>query len=136
MEKRTEDDIISQAGIEVILGGKRYEIAPLVIRDSRVWRKKAIALISPLPGYTNITTDDMESFASALTMLMVEMPDQCVDLFFEYAQNLDQKKIESKATDAELAKAFEQVLEIAFPLAQSPLAIMKRISPSEVPSNS
>ncbi len=134
MKERTEEDKIAQAGLQVILGGRAFEVRPLVIRDSREWRKKAIALVAPLPGYTNITTDDMESFEAALTALLVTMPDQCIDLFFEYAKDLDPKEVEGIATDAEMAEAFEQVLEIAFPLAQSAPEMLKRLraEPEEV----
>ena len=126
--KRTEEDKIVQAGIKVILGGVGYSIAPLVIKDSREWRRKVVALISELPRYAEVTTDTPDEFGKALDTLLVAMPDKVAGLFFEYAKNLDQGEIEAKATDAELAKAFEQVIEIAFPLAQSLTQTMKHLA--------
>ncbi len=126
---RTEEQKIVQASIEVILGGKRYELAPLVIRDSRVWRKKVIELIAPLPGLVDLNTDDAEGFGNALTQLLVTMPDQVGDLFFEYAKDLDRDEIEDVATDAELRDAFNEVIKIAFPLAEAAPAAMERIVP-------
>ena len=35
---RTEEEKLCKAAIVVVLGGKEYQIEPLVIRDSRVWR--------------------------------------------------------------------------------------------------
>ena len=125
--ERIEDDIVAQASIEVALGGKKYSIAPLVIRDSRIWRKKVIGLIAPLPGYTKVTTDDMEGFEQALTALLVTMPDQVIDLFFDYASDLEREEIEAVATDAELAKAFKEVIAVAFPLAQSAPEVITRL---------
>jgi len=125
---RTEEQKVSQANIEVILGGKKYEIAPQVIRDSREWRKKVIALIAPLPSLVNITMDEPEDFERALTQMMVIMPDQVLDIFFEYAKDLDREEIEGVATDAEISQAFLEVVELAFPLAQSLPKAMSKLS--------
>ena len=125
---RTEEEKIVQAGISVILGGKEYSVAPLVIRDSREWRKGVIKLVSSLPKYAKVTSDTPDEFGEALKAIMVDMPDTVVDLFFQYAKELNQEEIEAVATDAELAIAFEQVIEIAFPLAQSMAKTMAKIS--------
>ncbi len=133
MMERTEEEIIIQATIDVVLGGKEYKIAPLVIKDSRGWRKKVIAMIAPLPGVTKVDTDDMESFQAVLTTLLVTMPDQVIELFFEYAKDLKQEEVEAVATDAEIAEAFEAVIKVAFPLAQSAPDILKRLQPEAEP---
>ena len=125
---RTEEEIVVQAGIKVILGGVEYSIAPLVIRDSRVWRKKVIDLLAPLPGLVSTTMDDLEDFGNVLNQMLVVMPDQVVDLFFEYAKDLNQEEIESQATDAEMKVAFEEVTKAAFPLGESLPAVMARLS--------
>ena len=98
---RTEEDKIVRAPIKVILGGEEYEVAPLVIRDSRKWRQKAIGLIAPLPKTVKgVTMDDPDDFEKALTQMLVTLPDQVLDLFFEYAKDLKREEIEGKATDA------------------------------------
>ena len=125
--ERSEDEKLTQAPITVILGRKEYGIAPLVIRDSREWRKKVITLIAPLPGLTTVKTRDMKKFEEALTTLVVTMPDQVIELFFEYAKDLDREDIEGKATDAELAQAFKEVVAVAFPLAQSAPDVLVRL---------
>ena len=112
MSTRTEEDKILQAPIEVTLGGQAYQIKPLVIRDAREWRKKLVALISSLPGYAK----DDEDFTFAMRGMLVELPDQAADLFFAYARDLDREEIEGIATEAELAEAFDQVMEVALPL--------------------
>ena len=127
-ETRTEEDKITQSGIKVILGGREYEVRPLVIRDSRGWRRKIISLIAPLPKLVKTTMDNPEDFESVLTQMMVTMPDQVIDLFFEYAPDLNREEIEKVATDAEIAKAFEEVVKVAFPLAESLPKVMGRLS--------
>jgi hypothetical protein len=109
---RTEEDKLLQAPIEVTLGGKQYQVKPLVIRDAREWRKKLLALLSSLPGYAKENAD----FTSALSGMLVELPDQAADLFFAYAKDLNREEIEGAATEAELAGAFDQVMEVALPL--------------------
>ena len=134
MNERTEEQKLAQDAIVVILGGKEYDIKPLVIRESREWRKKVINLIAPLLKMSGVTMDTPDDFADALTQMTVTMPDQVVGLFFDYSK-LDRDEIEGIATDAELAKAFEEVLKIAFPLAESAPKAMMRLFPSGQPSN-
>ena len=126
---RTEEQKLTQAGIKVILGGQEYEIRPLVIRDSREWRAKVIKLIAPLPEYVKVTMDNTEDFEKVLTSMLVTMPDQVLDLFFDYAKDLDREEIENKATDAEMREAFNEVIKIAFPLASALPETMKQIFP-------
>ena len=128
MATRTEEQKVARAPIVVILGGKEYEIAPLVIRDSREWRRKIIGLIAPLPKLVDVTMDKPEDFERALNQMMVTMPEQVIDLFFEYAKNLDREEIEGIATDTEMAKAFEEVIKVSFPLAESLPKVMARLS--------
>ncbi len=128
MQERTEEQKIAQASIEVILGGDKYQIKPLVIRESREWRKKVIGLLAPLPDMVNVTTEDQEAFSNILNTMLVTMPDQVLDLFFEYAKELDRDAIEGKATDVEMADAFKEVIAVTFPLAESLPQVITRLS--------
>lgn len=129
--ERTEEEKLTQAGFEVILGGRKYKIAPLVIRDSREWRKKVIALIAPLPTLAETSLDTPEGFEQALSSMLLEMPNEVIDLFFEYAKDLNRSKIESVTTDEEMAKAFMEVVAFAFPLAGSPAEVLRRLYPQK-----
>jgi len=128
---RTEEDILTQAGITVILGGKEYNIAPLVIRDSREWRKKVVSLVAPVAQIAGTTSDTPDAFEQALTSLLVTMPDKVIDLFFEYAKELVRDEIEAVATDAEISQAFKEVIAFAFPLAQNVPEVIKHLYPPE-----
>lgn len=113
--ERTEEDKVAQAGIKVILGGKEMEIAPLVIRDSREWRKKVGPWKARLVKLASVNSDDAEAFEKALTELMVSRIDETIDYFFEYAKDLKRQDIEAIATTKEVVTAFNGVFKVAFP---------------------
>lgn len=125
--ERTEEQKLTQAPIVVVLGGKEYEVKPLVIKESRLWRQKITELWASLPRHLKVTTEEVEKFEAALSALLVTMPDVVIDLFFDYAKDLDRKQIELVATESEIGKAFEQVVEVAFPLSQSLMAGMTEV---------
>ena len=115
-EERTEDDKVVQEGLKVILGGKECKIAPLVIRDSRKWRKEVGPWKAELSQYASVDSDnDPEGFKKALTSLMVERIDETIEFFFKYAKDLNKEEIEGIATDNEVVAAFNKVFEYAFP---------------------
>ena len=116
---RTEEDKILQAPVIVKFNGKEYSVRPLVIKESREWRKQLIKTLELLPKYVSITTSNPEGFSVALNAMLADMPNAVADLFFSYAKDLPREEIESTATDAELAVAFQEVMAFAFPLAQA-----------------
>jgi len=128
VRERTEDEIVSQAGIKVILGGQEYIIKPLVIRESREWRRKYAEITTPIFNMVNKTAESVEEFGNIYRDFLTAKPDEAIDLFFDYARDLPRGKIEASATDAELAKAFEAVVELALPLASSLPKSMGRLS--------
>ena len=126
--KRSEEDKVFRSSITVTLGGVEYDIEPLVIRDAREWRKKFSKLLGKLPTFANTTTDDPESFQKAVDAMLVAMPDEITDLFFAYAKDLDREAIESSATEAEVARAIDAVMEVAYPLLGSLTGALRRMS--------
>jgi len=123
---RTEDEKVFQDPIKVMLGGREFGVNPLVIKYSRPWRKKVINLISTVPKYAQVDTSKPDEFAEALGVLMVESQDTIIDLFFEYAKDLDRDEIEGIATEGEIAVAFEAVMNLSFPLSETLPAMMQR----------
>ena len=117
--ERTEEQKVTQAPLMVKLGGKEYAVAPLVIREARMWRRKVVDVMSSLPEHLGVTTDTPEAFDAALKMLLVDMQDTVIDLFFEYAKDLDRDEIEGIATEEDIEEAFSRVVGVAFPLARS-----------------
>lgn len=114
-KKRTEEEKVARAPIVVVLGGKKYNIAPLVIRDSREWRKKAAIFQAAVAKYASVDSNNPVEFEKSLIELLTDRLDQTIDLFFDYAKDLNRGKFESIATDGEIVVAFQEVIKIAFP---------------------
>ena len=117
-QKRTEDQVVTQAPILVTFGGKQYEIKPLVIKESREWRKKFADVLGSLPLFVKPNSTPKQ-FSEVINGMFLNVPDDIINLIFEYAKDLPRDEIEAVATDVEMAKAFEAILEVAFPLARS-----------------
>ncbi len=116
---RSEEDKLAKASIPMIFGGKTYEVSPLVIRDSRAWRKKLAEVIGGTSQHFGVTVENPELFGQALNVLVVANPDAMIDLVFQYAPELDREVIEAEATEAEFSTAWAQILQVTFPLARS-----------------
>ena len=115
VEARTEEEKVVRAPIVVILGGNEYNIAPLVIRDSREWRKKAAIFQAAVAKYASVDSNNPVEFEKSLIEMLTDRFDQTIDLFFDYAKDLDPEEIEGKATDGEIVVAFQEVIKMAFP---------------------
>ena len=101
--ERTEEQIVTQSSIVVVLGGKEYEVKPLVIKDAKNWRQKVWQIITSLPSEgLDVTSDTPEAFNSLMHVLLVTMQDTVLDLFFEYAKDLNRKEIEDIATEEDI----------------------------------
>ena len=135
-KKRTEEEILCQAPLQVWLGNKLIDIKPLSIKKSREWRAEFAKALGQIPKWVNVTTDTPETFGQAMDAMMVELPNLVSDLFFKYAEELDKEEIEDVATDAELAKAFEEVAAYALPLAGVLVKVMSRQGAEPVKSSS
>jgi len=125
--KRSQDQIVTQAPILVSLGGKQYQIKPLAIKESRGWRKKFAEVLGTLPLFVKPTATPKQ-FNEVINGMFLDVPDKIMDLIFEYAKDLPREEIEAVATDAEMAKVFESILEVAFPLARSMVAATTTLS--------
>lgn len=125
---RTEEQITTQAPLIVHFGGTEYKIKILNIKDAREWREKLAQMMGQVSPAVNTTTDTPEQFEKAINILLVTVPDVIIDLVFDYAKDLPRETIEAVATDAEMALAFESILEVAFPLARSVTGITGKLS--------
>jgi hypothetical protein len=129
MAERTEEQKLFHDPIVVKLGGKEYKIKPLPIKQSREWRHKVWEIMVELPKVTGVKSDAGDKFEAALNRMLVSMPDEMVDLFFQYAKDLPRDEIESVATDSEMAVAWGQVTELAFPLLPGLVRTMGQMAP-------
>jgi len=108
--ERTEEQKLTQAGIKVTLGGKEYEIRPLVIRYSGEWRKKSLPIIASLMKYSRLMpSGNSEELEQVIIELFTTKTDEMLNSFFEYARELNREEIENTATDGEIIIAFLEV---------------------------
>lgn len=126
-QKRSEDQILTQAPIMVSFGGKQYELKPLVIKESREWRKQFAAVLGDLPLFVNVA-DTTKHFQEVINGMFLDVPDKVIDLIFAYAKDLPREEIEAVATDVEMSVAFESILEVAFPLSRSMMGATAKLS--------
>ena len=117
-QNRSDEDKVTQAPIKISFGGKEYDLKPLVIKESREWRKQFADVLKGLPLFVN-AIDTTKHFEQVINGMFLDTPDKVVDLVFAYAKDLPREEIEAVATDDEMAKAFEAIIEVAFPLARS-----------------
>ncbi len=125
---RTDEDKVLQSPLTVVFGGTEYSVPLLPIKEAREWRKQLSALVGKMPSYAMVTTDTPDEFEGAINAILSATPDAVADLFFAYAKGLDRETIEATANEVELGKAFEAVIEVAFPLVQSLTGAMGRLA--------
>jgi len=118
IEKRSEEQIITQEPIIITFGGKQYEFKLLAYKEARKWRKEFAEVLKGMPIFVN-AVDSTEHFKQAVDGMFIDIPDKVVDLIFAYAKDLPRKEIEAVATDNEMAKAFEVIMEVGFPLSRA-----------------
>ena len=111
---RTEEQKVLQEPVTVTLGGQKYEIKPLVIREASPWRRKFVSLFTDLSSLSSVTSDNPEKFQDAMNEILLVKPDKITDLFFEYTK-LNRDEIESKATTVEMVNAFQEVFALEAP---------------------
>lgn len=129
--ERTEEDKITQTPAKVILGGKEYEIKPLSIKYSLPWAKKMAQMLIKFIPLAAVKSDDGDAFTGAINEIIVVSPEQLVEMFFEYARDLDRKQIEDSATSIEIINAFEAVLEFERPLFGMALRLIGKAMPEK-----
>lgn len=129
MQKRTEDQKLFHDPIVVKFGGKEFKVKPLVIKESRPWREEVWKVLVELPKVTKVSSAVPDKFEAAMKSMLISIPDTVVDLFFKYARELNRDEIEGIATDAEMAAAWKQVAELAFPLQQGLMGTMGMMAP-------
>ena len=116
---RTDEEILTRAGVPVHFGDNTYDVKPLVIKAASAWRKEYAKATTDLSLAAAITADNPDEFKRAMNTLAVDMPDMATELFFKYAKDLPRDEIEERATDQDMAIAFRTVTRMAFPLLQA-----------------
>jgi hypothetical protein len=128
----------------VKFGEKDYQITPLTILRSRVWREKLLVVFkSTLPGLQETKSgSSLESLkiAAATSPAFKDLPDQITELVFAYAPDLPREEIIENVTESQLMAAFKKIMDEAFPyapvlywFAQMAKGIMPPFGPNGLP---
>lgn len=115
---RTEDDILDQAAIGLVLGKHEYPVKPLTIRKGKEWRGKVAELLNTLSaGPLGQQAATPQGFMSGLMVAFFSFPDRVLDLLYDYSPELRAHRaaIEDSATDEEVVVAFSRVMAVAYP---------------------
>lgn len=109
-EERTEEQKLIQEPLKVTLGGRVYEIKPLPVKYSLPWCKKVAKLTAGgVLSQLNQSSENPEAFETAMYNILAERPAEAIDLFFEYARDLNQDEILETATLTEVLSALDEV---------------------------
>ena len=111
---RSESDVLLMKPFEVVLGGNPYTIELLTIRAAAAWRRKVVPIISSVLLLEDISSST-DGFGDGLVAYLADKPDTLMDLFFEYAVDLDRDEIETTATEWEVGEAFRQIVSAVMP---------------------
>lgn len=115
---RTEEDKILQTPVMVTLGGEKYEIKPLPVKYAMPWVKKIVSMMADATRYSKVDSDSPD-FGAAYVVIMSDDPAVIIDLFWEYARDLNRAELEEKASSSEVVKGFEEVFALEIPLLQA-----------------
>ncbi len=128
---RSDGEVLNMTPIKVTFGKKEYEIAPLTIGKATRWRQKLIEEVGEIGRtFKQDVEGSQERFLHGLAFTFLKFPEKILGLVRAYAPDLPwDKEIldeEKGATEEQLARAFGQVVLIAFPFT-SELAQMNRV---------
>lgn len=128
MTDRTEEQKVVQETLKIPLGEKIEEVRLLTIKEARAWRVRVAEALAQVPALASVDAKDPEKFKAGVDGIFSTIPDLVLDLFFDYARDLDRDAIEEVATDSQLALGFAQVAEVAFPLVSGLVGTMGKLS--------
>jgi hypothetical protein len=110
---RSDEDVMTQAPIVVVLGTRNYEIKVLSIIKARAWRKLLVENIAEIAKHVGTTSAMQQAFFSSFAFIFTQFPEKMADLFFAYATELERERVESEATEEQLALAWSKVTQVA-----------------------
>jgi hypothetical protein len=115
--KRTEDQIIRKAPVEITLGEVKYSLKVLGINKAMAWRDSLTKAMSAI-----VSGFGQEAGAAALSgglvNALLDFPEKIVSLVFEYSPEVlgpDREKIMEDATEEQFSVAFAAIMEVAYP---------------------
>lgn len=114
---RTDEQKLKHAPLTLQFGDKEYAVKILTMGKAAEWREKFTAemevinesFTSPVAGAT------AKAVANGFTAAMLRFPEKITEMVFLYAPYLDSKSILDECTDEQMATAFSNIWEVAYP---------------------
>ena len=128
VSERTEDDVMTQSGLVVVLAGKKVAIpvasyaATKKLRGKCLkWEEVCLELASKEKQFAGMTATDIDQTQLASMMKMKRgqnvLVDEGIDIFFLFAgDHLNREQIENSASLEELWNAFQAAYKTMSPL--------------------
>lgn len=119
--------------VDVVLGGRTFQIAIKPRAIARQWRKQfketLMEALTTLNANTSLeltNTTDLKGVMEQVIPLLVDLVDTVAVLFLAYATEVEAAYLDEHATDDEVIAAFIEVVKLAFPL-ESVMALLGRM---------
>lgn len=129
--ERTDDQKLAMAPLKVRFGAKEYEIKLRRIGAAQRWREQFIKQMSEIVGQLKVEAGTAEAFMGGLGFVFLRFPEKMAELVFSYAPDLPREIIEGDSEDAgseeQLACAFRQIIQVAFPFVQELGLVMQTL---------
>ncbi len=113
--ERTEDQIIAKDPLKLRFGTRDHDVPILGFRKAKEWRANAVDRVREIVNVHRTECDNNDVFTHGLAFFFLQFPDKMLDLICLYGPALDRNVIEDEGTDEQVARAFGQVVAIAFP---------------------
>lgn len=113
--KRTEEQILSKAPIELTFGEKKYQVKPLPILKQREWRARLSSDLKDIVSAFERKDASSAALADGLTRALLDFPEKLAELVFSYDPSLPREQILAEATEEQIALAFSAIMAVAFP---------------------
>jgi hypothetical protein len=114
--RRTELEIVSRAGIPVVVGGREKRVPILPMGPTRRWRERLATEAGAQYGQLRTMSDLTTALAAA-----GDLTDKLLELVLEYDQDATlggREWLEEHATDAEVYEAFKAIAGYVYPFAR------------------
>ena len=114
--RRTELEIVSRAGIPVVVGGREKRVPILPMGPTRRWRERLATEAGAQYGQLRNLSDLTTALAAA-----GDLTDKLLELVLAYDQDATlggREWLEEHATDAEVYEAFKAIAGYVYPFAR------------------
>lgn len=113
--ERSDADIVDRKPLKLKFGEVEYEVPILNIGKSRTWREGLVKAYGEILTKIGQPAAGQNSMDGLLGYLLT-FPETTINYVFDYAgDKLPKEAILDEATDEQVARAFSQIMRVAFP---------------------